>query len=133
MAEKAIRAILVGDGAVNALVSGRVYARTLPQNPKLPAVVYSRISGTRVESLQGASGLASPRFQIDVFAERYDEVKTLTRDIQLALEGKRGSFGGVDVQGILYQGDRDMTDDLTDNLTIDQHRVMMEFTIWHRE
>ncbi len=133
MSEAAIVAILKATAAVTAIVSSRIYAVDLPQNPTLPAIVYSRISGMRVSSMTGASGLARPRYQIDVFAYDYTTAKNLVRQVQLALEGKRGTYGGVNVQGILFDGDHDMNDDEEENLVSDQHRVMMEFTVWHNE
>lgn len=132
-AEKAIHHILTNTLGVTNIVGDRVYPKTLPQPPILPAIIYTRVSGPRISSLQGASGLAHPRFQIDVFSEDYVEAKNLVRQVQLALEGRRGTFNGVDVQGVLFEGDRDMNDDVEGSLVTDQHRVTMDFIVWHRE
>lgn len=132
-AEKVINYLLSNDVTVSGLVADRIYPRQLPENPDLPAIVYTRVSGPLVQSLQGSSHLAHPRIQVDVFTDQYDEAKALAMAVKNALIGQRGTFAGVVTKGILFYGDQDMNDDLEENLVSEQHRVMMEFGVWHTE
>jgi len=126
--EIALEDILTANSGVTALVAQRVYAMKMPQNPTYPLITYFRVSGPRVESMQGASGLASPRFQIDIWAKTYAETKAIARAVQLALEGYRATVGTVPVQGILFDSDRDLYES-----TPELYRVSMDFVIWHNE
>ena len=64
--EPALRAYVLADPAVSALIGTRWYPVVLPQSTAFPAVTYQRITTTRVGSHHGPSGLAAARFQIDI-------------------------------------------------------------------
>ena len=129
--EEALRTYLAGNSGVSAIVSGIIYPVVLPQGVQLPALMFQRISGVRVESLQGSSGLAHPIFQIDCFSEQkdgYSQVKALAEVVRLALEGYRGTWSGMSIQGVLFLGDTDLYEDESE-----VYRVSMDFEIWHVE
>jgi hypothetical protein len=77
----------------NSLVAGRVYPLMLPQTCTFPAITYQRISSPRVHSHQGASGLAYPRFQINVYASTFASVKAILKLIRIGLDGYKGTIG----------------------------------------
>lgn len=75
------------DGAnTAALVSGRVYPGEMPQNVTLPAVLYFRVSGVRLYSHQGASGLDEARVQVECWAATYDGAQVLATAVRKDLE-----------------------------------------------
>lgn len=131
--EEAIVTRLKAVAAVTALVGTRIYINQLPQMPTLPAVVYNRISGNRVNSLQGSGGLASPVFQFDVFGTSATQCRQIVRELQTALAGYRGTVAGVNIQAILFLGDYDAPTGDQENLADEQSRVIAEFKVWHLE
>lgn len=129
--EQALATHLANDSGISAIVGTRIYAGLRPQKSPLPSIVYSRVSGVRIESLQGSSGLARPRFQIDCCGKSYPAVKNLAEAIRLSLEGFRGTMGGgggVVVQCVRYLGDIDFYSDDEEIF-----RVALDFEIWHNE
>lgn len=129
--EEAIQAHLLATPNVAALVGVRVYPVKMPQRPTYPAVVYNRISGPREHSQDGSSGLAHPRFQLDCFAATYAGAKDLASKVRLALDGFRGSMGGVsgvDVNAVFIEDDRDDYDD-----DIHVYWVSLDAVVWHNE
>lgn len=89
---------------LTALISTRIYAFAIPQEATLPCVTYQRISTPRYPShdTSGASGnLSRPRVQFDAWATTYSSAKAITDQLRAALNGKKGSTGGVTLQGAL--------------------------------
>lgn len=129
--EEALFAHLTANAGVTALVSTRVYPVQMPQNPTLPAIVYNRISGERVQHMQGSSGLASPRIQFDCFAKTYAVAKAVAEALRLAIEGFSGTMGGVngpDVNSCLLQSDSDGYED-----DLEVYWVSVDYIVWHTE
>lgn len=129
--EAVITKHLTENAGVAALIAGRVYPKQLPQGPTYPAIVYHRISGPRVHSHDGASGLAYPRFQFDCFAKTHVQAKALCDAVRLAIDGFKGLMGGaggVDVQAVFCEDD---TDDYDDELKV--HVQQLDAVFWHAE
>lgn len=74
---------LTTHAGLSALIGTRAYPLHLPQKPTLPAVTYARVSATRVSAMGADTGLVRPRFQIDVWAEKYitQGAKTGAREV----------------------------------------------------
>jgi len=93
---------------------GRVYALQAPQNSKTPFVVFQRIESERWRSVNGPSGMAQARLQVDAYGDDYYTVKELAADIEAALDGFRGTVefdgGSVNIGGISLQTDEDLLD-----------------------
>lgn len=128
MIEEALFSRLSGFAGLSSLVGDRIYPLKLPQKPTLPAVVYQRISGARVRSLLGSSGLASPRFQFDSYAAGAKTSREVSEQIRLALQGFSGTVAGVRITGITFEGDRDFYYDDTG-----LYRRLADYFIWHNE
>ena len=84
--ESNIRAALITDSAVSALVGGRVYPVVLGRDATFPAITYTRISGGFLASLSGTNR-EHPRIQIDCWAETYAEAKDLSAKVRAAMDG----------------------------------------------
>ena len=108
--------------------AGRIYPLVLPQAPVLPAMTYQRVSGNRVKSLSGPSGLAHPRFQIDCWGATYNEAKTLAQEVRRVIDGYRGQMGSIRVGGAIVLSDRDIHEPEAED-----YRVTIDVTIWHDE
>jgi hypothetical protein len=95
-----LRALLVGDAAVAAQVSERVYSEVLPQKPATPAVVFTAVSGDEDSTLDGRGGVSSVRVQVDAWAQTRKAATKLALSVKTALHDHTGGAAGLDVQGI---------------------------------
>lgn len=125
--EKAIRAILVADSTVKAITT-RCYPAKIPQDPTYPLILFFKVTGKRDHHLQGPSGLAHPRFQVEAWATTYDAAKALANAIREALDGYSGTQGTVVIGSILMESERDTYEE-----AVSCHRVIMDFFVWHSE
>ena len=133
MIETALRGALIADAGVVALVAARVYPVVLPQAPVYPALTFQTISGESHYGLGGASGLASPRVQIDCYAETFDAVMALRSAVIACLSGYRGTIAGVAVQGMFRVAEADgFESDLTQT-GARIWRKTLDFNIWFEE
>lgn len=108
--EEALSAHLLADANVSALAGTRGYPLLIPQDGDLPAWAFQKISGARLYSHDGPSGIAWPRFQITCQAASYSAAKALVNAIRGSLEGYAGTMGGaggVPVRGIFVDGEVD--------------------------
>lgn len=131
-----IRARLLATSAVTDIVGGtshaRIYPLRLPQRGKLPAITYQRIDGEREHAMEGTSGLARIRVQLDCWAtdqagrDGYTTVKQLAAAVRGALDGWRGAQGSESIKGAFLIGDRDLHES-------GFFRVSMDFGIWYDE
>ena len=129
--EEALYHRLANFAGLAALVSTRIYPMRLPPAVTLPAVTYQRVSGVRVQSLGGPTGLASPRFQISVWASTYSAAKAVATQIRYALDGFQGNMGAspfINVGGITLENELELIDPDTQLF-----HIPSDFTIWHAE
>jgi hypothetical protein len=96
--EDALRAVLLGDADVAALVAARVYPIKLPQSAVFPAVVYQRVSTVGGFALGTPVGPTRSRVQLSAWAATYGQARQLGEAVVHALNGWAGTAGGQDVQ-----------------------------------
>jgi hypothetical protein len=131
--ESAVRARLVGDAGVNAIVSGRVYQLVLPQKPTLPAVRVQLIDEPSDYHLRGPNGLHRARVQTDAYtteAEGYSACVSLADAIDDALSGdifSDGNSPSVNVVGCFRESRRTVYEPGELRLV----RIMQDYTVWH--
>lgn len=104
--------------ALNAVApSGGVWANEAPDSTPAPYVVFSRISATPQNDLDGAGTLSRVRIQVNAYAETYEDAKTLADTIAAAMAG--APFKNVpDISMDLF--DRD----------VKMHYVVQDFLCW---
>jgi hypothetical protein len=128
-----LRAFLLADAGVTAIAADRVYSAPAPQDAKMPFVTYTRVTGDRVRSLTGPSGLAWPSYQIDCLSDdgqlggSYSQATDLADAVRTALDGFIGKWSGLDVR-ISLLAELDTSEDLTRAI-----RVSQTYRIWHQE
>jgi hypothetical protein len=110
-----LRAYLLADSAISALVGTRIYPITPPQGQELTHIVYHMISGQGDRHMQGRSGLSRPRIQIDCWGATVDEAIALAGEVKERIDGFRGAMAwgtsspqsSVIVQAIFFESERD--------------------------
>lgn len=113
---RALRSFLLGAPAIAAVVAERVYTIKLPQGTTLASIVFNRISGGGDYHMQGLSGFAQHRFQIDAWAPTADAAASLADLIRDRIDGYRGDMGTdsppvVTVKGVFMVDQREDYDD----------------------
>lgn len=124
-----LRAYLLADTDISAAVGGdRVYSLILPQGQKQASIVYSKISGIGDHHMQGPSGLARPRMQVDSWAVDQDEANALARLVKGRLDGFVGQMDTVTVLGTFFDLDHENYDD-----NVGMFRVSQDYFVWFSE
>lgn len=110
----ALRALLLADASVSALVGGaRVYAGLVPQGVTSPSVVQNLISEGSDYHMAGSSGLGQARVQVDCWATTPDAAVALANAVMDLLSGYRGTVGpdAVVIRGVFHDQGQDVYDD----------------------
>ncbi|MEW6223194.1 MAG: DUF3168 domain-containing protein [Chloroflexota bacterium] len=121
-------------GGLFAYLSGRtaagdrIYPRRMPREPVFPLVLYRRIDTARGLSHTGPDGLASPRIQLDVWAEDPDQADAVADELRVLLNGYRGAMGDVPVGLSRVVADLD-----DDEPNTGLYRRILDAEITHRE
>lgn len=105
---------------LTALVSTRIYPSRLPDNPTLPAVVYTRITTTHVLA-SGDVPLVRARMQIDVWDDSYLDVVAVAAQVHAALDMASPT-------GLVATIPENDSDDYDSEALL--HRKRMDFWIW---
>ena len=82
------------------------YTEVLPQSPTLPAVVFNEVAGMDDYALDGPTGAASRRVQVDAWAKTRAEATALGTAVAAALSGHAGAAAGFEVQGTFLLSER---------------------------
>lgn len=102
--------------------SKRIWPVTFPtaKLEKYPAIVYTRISGVKMNTLSGYSSQENPHIQIDCYATTIDAVKAMST-IVLRLMDAATAFNAYCISDYdIFEDDSEV------------YRNIMDFSIWYR-
>lgn len=85
--EQNLRAELIGDAGVAAIVGSRVHPELRPQDGALPAIVYTALGYEREMDMAGPAPMVRVRFQIDCWHTTVSGVLALEAAVDAALNG----------------------------------------------
>lgn len=122
----ALRARLLAEAPVTALVGQRVYWVDRPQAAALPAIVLQVISDPRPQHLKDYDELRETRIQMDVFGATYAQVRSVT-EAALAAVVPEDTSNGIIFNRALVDGARDLGE-RTETQFI--HRHSTDLLIW---
>lgn len=112
----------------------KVHPEVAPQGTTRPYITFSIIGAPAYNHMLAASGIASPTFQFDVWAENSPSRRTVGRALRLALDGYTGPMGDVPVRRVLAESRPRNTferpEDGTENFI---YRQTHDYRIWHEE
>lgn len=101
--------LLTDNGAVNALITGRIYKSVLPRGYTLPALVIHRYGGSQEYQLDGPAGVREDQVQVDCYAVDADGAQALAEAVRAALVSFTGTLSdNTIVQGCFLERDMDM-------------------------
>lgn len=123
--DEALFALLTGDAAIAARVSGRIWWGVAQQGSGLPALVLAVISGADAPRLEGTDGFWRYRVQIDCYGADRPAARLLSRDVIALLNGYTGGgFNAVFLDAVR----EDFEDAAADRPT----RILLDFNIMWR-
>lgn len=93
--EAACYSILSGNGAIAAIVGGRVYLQQRLIGTQLPALTFEVPRNDPVRVLAGASGLMNADVVVTAVAETYAAARTLADTVRAQFEGAHTAAGIV--------------------------------------
>jgi hypothetical protein len=139
--EAALRVVLIGDAAVNALISGRCWPVEAAQAPDYPYTTYQVITGDSDYAMEGASGLARRRLQVNCDGGDADQAQALARAVTARLGGFKGKVTVasvsppvvVTIQGAFKVMERDEPLGELQRSGLRPHRKSLDFDIWFEE
>lgn len=123
-----LRALLLADAGIAAVVGPRVDWTARPEGDPLPAIVLHQVTGAPLsQTLDGPSAAQVARVQVDCWAVDFGTAKRLSRAVLAALSGHRG--GGF--TGVFHAATRDGREGGT-NEAVRPYRTSLDFTIHHK-
>lgn len=120
---KAIYNILANASAVTAIVSTKIYPVQAPQGTVAPFLVYGVISSIPTNTKDRISEIDTMRVQVDCYQKTYQDCETLASAVRLALDNATGTKNGVLIDGLAYEMEEDMGEDIE----TDYFRKSMDF------
>lgn len=130
MEEKLIT-LLLSDSGVSALVGTRIFWSKMEPSEALPRIVLNVISDVPDYNMNSASGLRSARVQVDCYSSTYGGARSVSRAVEMAIGGYRGTSGTIKFDGIFVLEQRDVIEE--DNTPDDLFGVSIDYQIWHKE
>lgn len=119
--ESKVYSVLSGSTSITALTT-RIYPEHRPAADALPAVVFSRVAGLRVNSLAGYSNLENAQIQVECYAGNVDGRRALADTVTTALTAATA------FNCILMESPFDEYDD-----EAQMYIRTMDFSIWHQD
>lgn len=108
MIETGIYKLLLADPTVSALVGKRVFYQAMPENTKLPAIVFWIVTSDSEFTLDGPDSLTARRYQFDAYASEAFAARALIEAVRDAIEGIHTLPDGTVVQSAIHQRDADL-------------------------
>ena len=125
--EEALSSIL------STVAGGRRYWVRAPQSLSTrPYIVMHRVSGNRDYHMGGPSGYVQSRVQIDIYDDSYGGAKVVARAIRDTVSGFTGTIGGLQIQKITVESERDLPADDAGEITF-LFRTTLDLMIHHDE
>jgi hypothetical protein len=121
----ALRARLLGETGAGS----RVTWVDRPQASTLPAITLQTISADRPRTYNGMQGLRLSRVQMDVWADDFDQGRTVYEAAVAALIPSRLTENGIFFDHINFEGEADLTERL-ETKTI--YRTRVDLLVWHQ-
>lgn len=117
LGDTAIAALVVNVSETDAINRERIFPIRLPQKVKLPAITFQQVSDHREAHLRGPGGLARARYQIDAYALKPLDAKTLGGLIRQRMDACQGEWSDgaspattVRVQAAFFESAMDLFD-----------------------
>ncbi len=131
--ESALFKILKDDAAVGAICADRISPTFAAQNVASPLVTYDQLSGPRVQSLSGPTGLVEATFEFTCWAEHYIPSRTLADAVRQALDGIDAIVDTIAIDSIQCTDERDIPSEVAGIDVLRKFGKILSFSVWFQE
>ncbi|SCY25230.1 tail completion protein gp17 [Alkaliphilus peptidifermentans] len=114
-------------------IGDRIYPIMMPQNAKLPVIIYSQISTRRSHALQKDTGFVSQTIQFSCHGKSYKEAVALSKTLRKILQNFSGTMGDLTIQGVLLIGEVTLSQGTTTNYRTDQFIISTDYEFQYIE
>lgn len=104
----AIYSILANDSPVSAIVGTRIFPNVAKQTTSFPFIIYDVQSENPTDYKQGVSSLDTDNVMVSCYCKTYSQASDLAKKIRTALDRVSGTYNGVVIQSIKYDGYNDL-------------------------
>lgn len=122
-----LRARLLANGTIAALVSTRVDWGVRPQGKPLPAITLTMVNDTRDQRMDGLETTQGPLVQIDCWADTYLTASAL-REAVVTLLATPATQSGTRFLGAQNINTQDLPEKTDTGMV---HRAMIRANVWH--
>lgn len=132
--EAVLRSALVGNNAVNTLISGRIYPLRYvgPQPVQFPIIIWRRSGIQREQAFNGPVGVPRVTAEFFMYGTSYESVRDLADKCRQVLDGYGGTVDNVEVKQVALT---DESDDLVpqEGAETSLYSVRQQYEIWWQE
>ena len=133
--EEALKIYILAQSGITSLIGARYYPVELPQECKMPAVVYRKISAPRFHAFSADVGVY-PRIEFTIYGDTYTSASAVSEQLRAALQNylntTMGGAGGLAVTACLLENEDD--DYETDSKgNIKRYVKTADYIIWYEE
>tara|TARA_R100001244_G_scaffold42085_2_gene38078 strand:- start:5331 stop:5732 length:402 start_codon:yes stop_codon:yes gene_type:complete len=108
---KVIYNLLTGDTEIADLVDKRIFPNVAKNTTEFPFIVYDVDGESPTDEKDGVSTLDTDSVMVSCYCKTYAQASDLARKIRTALDRISGTYSGVVVQSIKYNGYNDLFDE----------------------
>jgi len=123
----AIYNILANDTPVSAIVGTRIFPNVAKQTTSFPFIIYDVQSENPTDYKQGVSSLDTDNVMVSCYCKTYSQASDLAKKIRTALDRVSGTYNGVVIQSIKYDGYNDLFTESSANQGI--YRKALQFNL----
>ncbi|MBR0190179.1 MAG: DUF3168 domain-containing protein [Clostridia bacterium] len=129
----AVYEYLMGIAEIKAMIQDRLYPEMLPQDARLPSVVYSPVLANYDSALQGDTGYVRQTIQFVCHAKTFGKARELSRIIKRALQDYQGDMNGLHIQAVFIKTDYVYNGNTALKFSEDEYMSSIEFEIHFNE
>ena len=107
--------ILFNASIISGLVDTRIFPNVTKTNTDFPFIIYDVSADSPGDTKDGVSTLDSITVMVSGYSETYTEACDLAAYIRTTLDRVSGTYGGLTIQSIQFQGYDDLFDDDSGN------------------
>jgi len=130
---EALTKYLLQNRKLQNVVGDRIYPTILPQQPKLPAIVYAPITTTYGDALQRHTGFVKQIVQFTVHNTTFGKARQTGRVMKAVLHDFSGDMCGINIQATHTLSDLSSDGDSMTNYKTEEYSNILEFEFDYME
>lgn len=101
--KEGMRAYLLADAAIAAVVGGKCHDNQVPEQSSLPWIWYRRTGREAERLLDGTESIVTTRFAVECAADNPSGAEDLADLVRDRLDGQAGDIGGFTAKGVFVE------------------------------